>query len=302
MPKHNPYLSRRRFLQFLAASGGAGLLGITYVWQVETRWLVVKEHELPIDTLPAAFDGLRVAQLSDIHIDPLYRYDFVARVVARVNALAPDVVVLTGDYVTQDPAAAAPLATILAGLRAPMGTYAVLGNHDVWRRKRAPVRRAFVQAGIPMLENTHVSLARGKQTLVLAGLDDGWGGRPNLRQALANAPDAPVILLLHEPDLVTRYQYETRIIVQLSGHSHGGQVRIPGYGAIYLPRYGQTYDAGIYRVGDVWLNTNTGLGMTSYGITTPPVRFNCPPEISLLTLRQQPAAAGARSRVTHTFV
>jgi predicted MPP superfamily phosphohydrolase len=177
-----------------------------------------------------------------------------------------------------------------------------LGNHDVWRSKRVAVRNGFVQAGIPMLENDHVVLARAGQTLVVAGLDDGWGGRPSLRQALDAAPDAPVILLLHEPDLVTRYQHEPRIVVQLSGHSHGGQVRIPGHGAIYLPRYAQQFDAGIYRVGNTWLNTNVGLGMTSYGITTPPVRFNCPPEISVLTLRRQNPETGVDSRSSYVAV
>jgi predicted MPP superfamily phosphohydrolase len=299
MPKH---LTRRRFLQSLATMGAVGLGGVTYLWQVEPRWLTLQEHDLPIATLPTAFDGLRIVQLSDIHIDPLYRYGYVARVVERVNALEPDVVVLTGDYVTQDAGAAAPLAAMLAGLRAPLGTYAVLGNHDVWRSKRVAVRNGFVQAGIPMLENDHVVLARAGQTLVVAGLDDGWGGRPSLRQALDAAPDAPVILLLHEPDLVTRYQHEPRIVVQLSGHSHGGQVRIPGHGAIYLPRYAQQFDAGIYRVGNTWLNTNVGLGMTSYGITTPPVRFNCPPEISVLTLRRQNPETGVDSRSSYVAV
>lgn len=293
MPKQ---LTRRRFLQSLVTTGAVGLGAVAYLWHVEPRWLTLQEHDLPIATLPTAFDGLRIVQLSDIHIDPLYRYGYVGRVVERVNALEPDVVVLTGDYVTQDAGAAAPLAAILAGLRAPLGTYAILGNHDVWHSKRVVVRNGFVQAGIPMLENDHVPLTRDGQTLVIAGLDDGWGGRPDLRQALDTAPDTPVILLWHEPDLVTRYQHEPRIIVQLSGHSHGGQVRIPGYGAIYLPRYGQRFDAGIYRVGHVWLNTNVGLGMTSYGITTPPLRFNCPPEISLLTLRQQTPTAGVHSR------
>jgi predicted MPP superfamily phosphohydrolase len=292
-------LSRRRFLQYVAAMGAAGLVGVTYLWQVEPRWLVLREHDLPISNLPAAFDGLRIAQLSDVHIDPLYRYGYVQRVVARVNALAPDVIFLTGDYVTQDVGAAAPLAAVLAGLHAPYGTYAILGNHDVWRGKRLPVRNSLTQAGIAVLENQHVSLTRDEQTLVVAGLDDGWGGHPNLRQALDNAPDAPVVLLLHEPDLVTRYQHDPRIIVQLSGHSHGGQVRLPGLGAIYLPRYGRQFDAGIYRVGNIWLNTNVGLGMTSYDITTPPVRFNCPPEISLLTLRTQTSSADVKSRSSY---
>lgn len=298
MSKHTSkhLLSRRRFLQYLAATG---ILGVTYMWQVEPRWLNLQEHDLPIATLPTAFDGLRIAQLSDFHIDPLYRYGYVQRVVERVNALAPDVIFLTGDYVTQDAAAAAPLADVLVNLRAPFGTYAILGNHDVGHQRHVPVRNGFVQAGLPILENEHVPLTRDGQTLVVAGLADGWHGRPDLPQALDAAPDAPVIVLLHEPDLVTRYQNEPRVIVQLSGHSHGGQIRVPGIGAVYLPRYGQQFDAGIYRVGNLWLNTNVGLGMTSYGITTPPVRFNCPPEISLLTLRRQTPNAGVKSRSSY---
>ncbi|MEM7738991.1 MAG: metallophosphoesterase [Deinococcota bacterium] len=278
-------ISRRRFLKLIAASSVAGLSGITYSWQIEPRRLVVREHTLPIGRLPTAFDGFRIVQLSDLHIDPQYRYGFIAEAVATANGLNPDLVVLTGDYITQDASAMPKLASYLAELKATHGVYAIFGNHDVWGGKRGAVQTAFQQAGIPVLNNEHVVLEQASESLVLAGLDDGWGGRPDPTAALRTAPDSPVVLLLHEPDLIERYAYDPRIVLQLSGHSHGGQVRLPNIGALYLPRYGQKYDYGLYKVGNKWLNANAGLGMTSYGLTTPPVRFNCPPEISLLVLQ-----------------
>jgi predicted MPP superfamily phosphohydrolase len=278
-------ISRRRFLKLAAASGVAGLSGITYSWQIEPRRLVVREEHLHIDRLPAGFDGFRIAQLSDIHIDPQYRYGFIAEAVMAVNELEPDLAVLTGDYVTQDASAMPKLASYLAELQATYGAYAIFGNHDVWGGKRSAVQGAFQQVGIPVLNNEHVVLEQASESLVLAGLDDGGGGRPDLSAALRTAPNSPVVLLLHEPDLIEQYAYDPRVILQLSGHSHGGQVRLPNLGALYLPRYGQKYDYGLYKVVNIWLNTNAGLGMTSYGLTTPPVRFNCPPEISLLTLQ-----------------
>ncbi|MEM6432171.1 MAG: metallophosphoesterase, partial [Deinococcota bacterium] len=277
-------ISRRRFLKLMAASSAAGLSGITYSWQIEPRRLVVREHTLPISRLPTAFDGFRIVQLSDLHIDPQYRYGFIAEAVATANDLNPDLVVLTGDYITQDASAMPKLASYLAELQANHGIYAIFGNHDVWGGKRGTVQTAFQQVGIPLLNNTHVILSQSDEKLILAGLDDGWGGRPDLNTALHNTPDNPVVLLLHEPDLIEQHAHDPRIILQLSGHSHGGQIRLPNVGALYLPRYGQKYDYGLYKVGNIWLNTNAGLGMTSYGLTTPPVRFNCPPEISLMIL------------------
>jgi predicted MPP superfamily phosphohydrolase len=158
-----------------------------------------------------------------------------------------------------------------------------LGNHDLRRRHKA-VKAGLRQARLPVLVNEGVTIKVGGGQFYLAGLDDGLWGRPNLKVALRNLPaNTPVVLLVHEPDLVDRYAIDTRIVLQLSGHTHGGQIRLPGIGAMTLPELGRKYDRGLYRVNSTWLYTNPGLGFTRL-----PVRVNCLPEITELTLRSAP--------------
>jgi len=133
---------------------------------------------------------------------------------------------------------------------------------------------------MPLLVNQGVELNIAGAPLYLAGLDDGWSGKPDLAAALRHAPaSAPVILLLHEPDLADRVSSDPRISLQLAGHSHGGQIRLPKIGALVLPYLAMKYDQGLYRVRDMWLYTNRGIG-----VTNEPIRYNCPPEITLFTL------------------
>jgi hypothetical protein len=136
-------------------------------------------------------------------------------------------------------------------------------------------------AGLPVLINQGVSIQQGKGSIFVAGLDDGWSGTPDLDETLDGANSSePVILLCHEPDLADRYSLDGRVDVQLSGHTHGGQIRLPGIGAMVLPYLGRKYDIGLYRVNEMLLYTNRGLGVISE-----PVRFNCPPEISQFILQ-----------------
>jgi uncharacterized protein len=279
-------LSRRSFLRRLlrasAATAIAGLGGYGYSSQVETQWLAIEEVTLPIPKLPAALEGLRIALLSDFHLYPYTQLAFVREVVERTNALAPDLVVLGGDYVLEDAAAIDDLAPVLASLSSRYGVYGIVGNHDLWTDVRT-VTAGFAAVGLPLLRNAGVPISIGASTLYLAGLDDGWSGQPDLDTALASAPpNAPVVVLMHEPDFITQIAADGRVAVQLSGHTHGGQVRLPSIGAPILPRYGQIYDQGRYRVGESWLYTTRGIGVIG-----PPVRFNCRPEVSLLTLAAQ---------------
>ena len=120
----------------------------------------------------------------------------------------------------------------------------------------------------------------GNGSFYLAGMDDGWSGKPDMKLSLENAPaNTPVVLLLHEPDLVDETSLDPRIALQLSGHTHGGQVLMPGKPPIVTPHLGKKYNQGLFRVNDTWLYTNRGLGVISV-----PLRYNCPPEITLLTL------------------
>jgi predicted MPP superfamily phosphohydrolase len=240
---------------------------------------VVDQVLIPIKNLKPSLEGFTILQLSDIHLRPFTTPDLVKKAVEMSNRLRPDLVVLTGDYVWRDQEAAFELAPILAGLDARYGVYSVLGNHDLWLDVRI-IKTAFTEAGLPLLINQGVELNAGNGSLYLAGLDDGWSGSPDLKLALENAPaGAPVVLLLHEPDLVNQTSLDPRISLQLSGHTHGGQVRLPGKPSFLTPHLGKKYDQGLFRVNQTWLYTNRGLGVISV-----PMRINCPPEITLLTL------------------
>jgi predicted MPP superfamily phosphohydrolase len=274
-------MNRREFMKVGSLFAAGGLLA--KVGQIElndeTNTPVVERVEIPIKNLKPALEGFTIVQLSDIHLQPFTRPDLVRKAVEMSNGLQPDLVVLTGDYVWRDQEAAFELAPILAGLNARHGVYSVLGNHDLWLDVEA-TKRAFAEAGLPMLINQGVEIVQGDGSLYLAGMDDGWSGQPDLRMSLEKAPaNTPVILLLHEPDLVDETSLDPRIALQLSGHTHGGQVLIPGKPPIFTPTLGKIYSQGLFRVNETWLYTNRGLGVISV-----PLRFNCPPEVTHLTL------------------
>jgi uncharacterized protein len=274
-------LSRRAFLATggLALAGGVAAASTYLLRSDESGELVVEDMTIPLPNLPEALEGFTIAQMSDIHLWPYTTIEFVREAVAITNSLSPDLIVLTGDYVWRDLEAIHALTPILAGLNARYGVFAILGNHDLWT-DAAVIEAAFARTGPPLLVNEGVSLPVGPATLYLAGVDDGWSGEPDLDAALDGAPaGAPVILLLHEPDLADATALDGRVSLQLSGHSHGGQVRLPNKGALILPYLGRKYDFGLYQINDMWLYTNRGIGATSI-----PIRVNCPPEISRFTL------------------
>jgi len=276
---------RRRFLKLLAggmvASGLAAAGGYRYVTRIETEWLAVERVAIPLPLEPSqpALEGFKIVLMSDFHLYPFTQIDLVRKAVALANGLRPDLVALTGDYVLERAEAIFDLIPVLAQIEAKYGLFAVLGNHDYWTNAGI-VRLGLEEAGIHILSNTGVALGVGKGRLHVAGLDDGWSGQPDLQSALSDLPgDVPAILLMHEPDFADDLSQDGRVFLQLSGHSHGGQVRLPGIGALLLPRYGQRYDQGLYRVRDMWVYTTRGIGVVG-----PPVRFRCRPEVTEITL------------------
>jgi predicted MPP superfamily phosphohydrolase len=274
-------VTRRQFLQWggLAVLGAVGTTTTYLHLNDESEELVVVDVQLPITGLNPSLEGLTIVQLSDIHLLPFTKPAFVQRAVDTANALQPDVTVLTGDYVWHEVEAMFELAPIIGGLNARYGVYSVLGNHDIWTDLEV-IKQGMRDARLPLLINQGIPITVGSGTLHLAGLDDGWSGAPDLAATMANAPDdATTILLLHEPDLADKYAQDGRIAVQLAGHSHGGQVRWPRTGALLLPYLGRKYDFQLYKVQDMWLYTNPGIGVTST-----PFRYNCPPEITRFTL------------------
>jgi predicted MPP superfamily phosphohydrolase len=249
--------------------------------------LVVEEITLPIAGLHPSLEGYRLVQLSDMHLYPFTRLGFIRRAVEAANALAPDMTVITGDFVSSTAEAVFDLEPVLGRLNARDGVFATLGNHDHWTSART-VRTGLRSAGLSVLHNQSIPIGGGR--LWLTGLDDGWVGRADLNAALEQAPgDAPVVLMMHEPDLVDLYSQNPRIAVQLSGHTHGGQIRLMQPRRAYtLPFLGRKYDQGLYRVNQTWLYTNRGIGTV-----IAPMRVNCPAEVSLFTLVAGPPDHGS---------
>ncbi len=275
--------SRRTLLKMcgytVLGSGVAALSTYQYSLRAETQWLQLERVTIPVKNLGSSFEGFTIVLLSDFHLYPYTEIELIRRAVDMANDLKPDLVALLGDYVLDDSDSIFELAPALARLNARHGVFSVLGNHDHWKGATI-VRRGLKESGLPVLNNSGLTLSKGQQRLFLAGLDDGWVGRSNLSQALEKQPqDVPTILLMHEPDFADSFSADGRISVQLSSHSHGGQVRFPGIGAPVLPPYGRKYDQGLYRVQDMWLYTNRGSG-----VAPPPVRFNCRPEVTEVTL------------------
>jgi hypothetical protein len=267
----------------LVVSGGlflSGLLGMGYAVAIEPHWLQIERVEVTLSRLPAEFTGYRIVQLSDLH---LYRYnspDKIRRAVDLALGLNPDLIVLTGDYVSslRDGEAGA-LERELSRLSAPDGVFAVLGNHDWWTDNEM-VAAALQRANVILLRNENVAILRGKGVLYLAGVDDIWEHKDNLPQALLGIPvEAGVILLAHEPDFAETAATDRRILLQLSGHTHGGQVRFPGMEAFAKPRWGRLYTNGLYAVGNMHLYVTRGVG-----VIFPPLRFFCRPEVTQLRL------------------
>jgi uncharacterized protein len=274
-------LTRRDFLKFglytLSATVAATLGGMIFL--DESNNPVVEDISIQIPDLHPDLEGFTITQMSDIHLRPYTKPALVERAVEMANERKPDLAVLTGDFVWQSKAAAFELAPILAGLNARYGIYSVMGNHDYWLDIKT-VQAAFDQSNLPVLYNQGVALSVGKTFLYLAGMDDAIAGHADLRAALERAPEgAPVVLLLHEPDLIDQTSLDPRVTLQLSGHTHGGQVLIPGKKPFFQPEYGKKYPYGLYKVNNSWLYTNRGLGCISV-----PLRINCAPEISLFTL------------------
>jgi uncharacterized protein len=253
--------------------------------------------EIPLPRLPESWDGLRIAQLSDLHYDDYFSVVPLRKAIDIVNHLQPDLIVLTGDFVTapvglskgaRSKAAAAaiePCAQCLAQLRAGLGLVAVLGNHDL-STNAAHITAVLQSHAVQVLQNRSIAFEREGKRLWLAGADDVLEGKPDLKSALSPIPPADaVVLLAHEPDWadhVARFPVD----LQLSGHSHGGQIRLPIIGPPYLPPLGRKYPRGIRRIGPLVLYTNPGIGTIRI-----PMRLNCPPEVTLITLRVAPAAS-----------
>jgi predicted MPP superfamily phosphohydrolase len=250
----------------------------------------VSRLEIATPAWPADAMPLRIALLADIHAaGPHDLPARCARVVARANAEAPDLVLLLGDYVDRRRIKTAfvppeVIAPVLGRLRAPQGVYAVLGNHD-WEVGGARVARALGAAGIEVLDNAARRLRRAGGDWWLVGVGDASIGADRLAATLAQVTDAaPALVMTHSPDIFP--EVPARVALCVAGHTHGGQVRLPLVGALYVPsRYGRRYAYGHLVEAGRHLVVTRGVGHSVL-----PVRFLCPPEIMVITLRSGPAA------------
>ena len=267
-----------------AALGVLLLGGLVYVRKVEPEDVQVVPVSLVLPRLDAVFDGYRIAQISDIHADGWMTPGRVLSLVNLVNAEAPDLVAITGDLATYSRFRslirhASRLVAPLQRLQATDGVVAVLGNHDHKTDART-VRRVLAASGVIELHNAVLTLRRGGESLYLCGVDDLKEGAPRLDLALERlSEEGAAVLLAHEPDFADESAATGRFDLQLSGHSHGGQVGVPLLRYPFLPKLSRKYPTGLYRVGDLFLYTNRGLG------AHPRFRFNCRPEITVFTLR-----------------
>jgi predicted MPP superfamily phosphohydrolase len=253
---------------------------IARFWPYAKQYEPVVEHVcVPIANLPQALHGLTIAQLSDFHIGPHVHAESVRRAAQMTMALHPDLIALTGDFVHRSADYAAACADALSILRAPLGVHVVLGNHDYWQKPRV-VEAQLRRVGLSPMHNAARRLEYNGAAFYLLGVDDVRHHHADLDQALQGVPhDAPKILLVHEPDFADFAQH-ANIALQLSGHTHGGQIRLPRIGALLLPSWGHKYPIGLNRTANgLWVYTTRGIG-----VAMPPLRVNCPAEITLLAL------------------
>jgi uncharacterized protein len=277
-------ITRRKFVGLTASAGLAALAGDSILLEPNRPRIV--RRDIALRRWPAKLEGFTIALLSDFHYDAEFSVHPLRSAIGMVNGLHPDLIALTGDFVSMpwfgDAAAAAssaePCAQLLRQMQAPHGLWAVMGNHDAFTDPDR-VTASLRGAGISVLSNQSVSIERDGARFWLSGVDDVLGGAADLNSALHNIPsNEATVMLAHEPDYadrVARYPVD----LQLSGHSHGGQVRLPFLRPLYLPDLARKYVWGLYRIGGLTLYTNPVLG--TVGV---PARLNCPPEITLLTL------------------
>ncbi|MGQ7276659.1 metallophosphoesterase [Brevibacillus thermoruber] len=260
---------------------GVGALCGAYGYGWERHQLEVVSLPVSLPDWPQALKGVRMVHFSDTHLGPYWGIEELRRVVDLINREKPDLICFTGDLVDKSTRLLSAAVPVLRALQAPLGKFAVLGNHD-WRYgQQAVIHQALLDAEFQVLNNRHVRTEHKGAGLYVAGVDDVLHGTPDLAGALAGIPAGePVILLVHEPDFAdeaARYP----VHLQLSGHSHGGQVRLPLIGHLATPELGQKYVSGLMQAGERGMPVYTNRGL---GTTILPVRFLCRPEVTVLTL------------------
>ena len=284
-------ISRRSFLKKGLKAMGASIASVSggyyYAKHLEPFWLEINSYSIKKQTISPGLAGTRIVQFSDTHLGFHYQLSDLTRVVGKIQTLNPDIIVFTGDLMDepQNYPNSDQIIPILHSLSAPLGKYAVYGNHDHGGYGTNLYGQIMKRSGFTLLQNEVVTIAKNSDTFFLAGLDEPMLGSPDF-QAIANkmGADGFKLLLSHAPDLAdtaSRFGFD----FQLSGHSHGGQVQIPFLGALVKPPFGEEYYDGFYEINSnqpLTLYVNRGLGTTRL-----PFRFLSRPEITVFTLESE---------------
>ncbi|WP_242057468.1 metallophosphoesterase [Halobacillus yeomjeoni] len=286
-------ISRRTFIKRTLKSivGILGLTGAGYYYArfIEPDLLTVQRYKLESERIPLSFDQFKIIQFSDTHIGFHYDLKQLNKLINTINNESPDLILFTGDLVD------APhqytftneLPFLLSQLKAPSGKYWIYGNHDHGGYGTEKIQSVMEDGGFQLLKNQHTSIHNKNDSFILAGLDDIMLGKPDLSKTLEGVDDqAYTMLLVHEPDVADQVR-NTSVDVQLSGHSHGGQIQLPFYGPAVTPPYAQKYIEGHHSVRPgLDLYISRGIGMTRM-----PYRFLCLPEISVFQLQAIPKSS-----------
>jgi len=276
-------VTRRSFLN----KSMKGILGVAalfslplgYSNQGERFWYKVNQVPISFNRLPSAFQGLRLVQFSDVHIGHYFAERHLLKIVEMIQSLRPDMICFTGDLVEQDGSVLQACIPVLSKLKAPLGKWAVPGNHD-YRGNIHQVVEGLEKADFEVLINRNKKIIKEHQSITMIGVDDSLNGNPNMIKAISGTHENEFkILLSHIPDYADIAKHYP-IDIQLSGHSHGGQIRIPFYGSVITPIGAKKYIDGLYHIQDsnLVLYVNRGIGTTVM-----PLRFACRPEITLFT-------------------
>ena len=250
----------------------------------------VTRHVVEIASLPASFDGYRIAFLTDTHVASFMRRDLYRAVVAQAMAFDPDLILLGGDFVTWEKHIPLMADVLLTDLHARDGVYAVLGNHDYWANPKKVVA-TMEERGVRFIINRPVALRRGGDAISLLGIDEVYRGTPDIDAAFSNVdPRVPTLGLSHHPDIIDLLQ-DRKLDLLVCGHTHGGQIRFPFFGSIVVPsKHEQRYASGFHRVREVLMYVSRGVG------AIPPLRILCRPEVATFTLcRPDSPTCGPRS-------
>lgn len=279
-------MSRRSFLAG-GALGAAAAGGLTLFEAYAARYVnpyrpVLERVSIPAPPGHDGLAGLRIGFITDTHVGPFISPDDLARATKLIADERPDLVLLGGDYVSESARYTASAVEVIWELvrETPLGGYAVLGNHDL-SVSRTRVGEALAAIGIPVLRNQALPISFGNDELWIAGIDETLLGNPRPEETFAKVPaGAAAVALWHEPQFAERAAQQGAFL-QLSGHTHGGQIRIPGVGPVGLPIHGKRHVMGLGRAAGMPIYTARGVG-----VYRPPMRFNCPPEVTLVTLTE----------------